>query len=81
MINLAYSPAAALGEQRDADFDSLEKIEEFVLAPMAWFDDDNTHDLALCGILDQTRYGTTNTADANNRTDNMVRASVASGIR
>ena len=48
------------------------------MAPMAWFSDDSTYDLAMCGLMDQIRYGTTTTADANNHPDALYRAAVDS---
>jgi hypothetical protein len=44
--------------------DLLQFIEEDLLGPRAWFEDARTDDMALCGLMDQIRYGTTTTTSA-----------------
>jgi cytosine/adenosine deaminase-related metal-dependent hydrolase len=61
--------------------DLLQFIEDDVLGPRAWFRDDSTYDMAMCGLMDQIRHGTTTTADAFNNPDALYRAAVDSGIR
>jgi len=81
VINLVFSAASNTGVTLPPQQDFVRQIEEHVLAPMAWFQADNTYDLAMCGLMDQIRYGTTTTADANNRPDALYRAAVDTGIR
>jgi len=81
VVNLAYTAAYGTGMDMPADMDFNQVIDEFVMAPMAWMTDASVHDLGLAGMLDQIRYGTTTTADANNCPDGLYRAAVESGLR
>jgi len=80
VTNLAMTAAAGEGESGQAP-DLLQFIEDDVLGPRAWFRDDSTYDMAMCGLMDQIRHGTTTTADAFNNPDALYRAAVDSGIR
>lgn len=81
VINLVVSASSTSGVMPPQPSDLIALIEETVLAPMAWFDADNTYDLAMCGLMDQLRHGTTTTADANNVPSALYRAARDSGIR
>ncbi|HEX4504358.1 MAG TPA: amidohydrolase family protein [Alphaproteobacteria bacterium] len=81
VVNLVFSAAASTGVVLPEEPDFISAIENHVMAPMAWFRDDSTYDLAMCGLMDQIRHGTTTTADANNQPDALYRAAVDSGIR
>jgi 5-methylthioadenosine/S-adenosylhomocysteine deaminase len=81
VVNLVFSAASSTGVELPPEPDFIAAIENHVMAPMAWFRDDSTYDLAMCGLMDQIRYGTTTTADANNHPDALYRAAVDSGIR
>ncbi|HUA25004.1 MAG TPA: amidohydrolase family protein [Steroidobacteraceae bacterium] len=81
VVNLVFSGARGTGVELPERTDTLQAIEDYMLAPMAWFTADSTYDLAMCGLMDQIRYGTTTTADANNHPDALYRAAVDSGIR
>lgn len=56
-------------------------MEEYVLAPMAWFTPESTYDLTVSGILHQLAHGTTTTTDAHNHPDALYAAAVDTGIR
>jgi cytosine/adenosine deaminase-related metal-dependent hydrolase len=81
VVNLAYTAAYGSGMDMPADMDFNQVMDQFVMAPMAWFTDDSVRDLGLCGMMDQIRYGTTTTADANNHPDGLYAAAVESGLR
>lgn len=81
VVNLAYTAAYGSGMDVPADMDFNQVMDQFVMAPMAWFTDQSVHDLGLAGMLDQIRYGTTTTADANNHPDGLYSAAVESGLR
>jgi cytosine/adenosine deaminase-related metal-dependent hydrolase len=80
VTNLAMTAAADDGAAA-GEFDLLQFIEDDVLGPRAWFQDDSTYDMAMCGLMDQIRYGTTTTADAFNNPSSLYSAAVDSGIR
>jgi 5-methylthioadenosine/S-adenosylhomocysteine deaminase len=79
--NLVFSGASSTGVSLPEDTANTQSIEEYMLAPMAWFNDQSTYDLAMCGLMDQIRYGTTTTADAHNHPDALYRAALDTGIR
>jgi cytosine/adenosine deaminase-related metal-dependent hydrolase len=81
VVNLAYTAAYGSGMNVPADMDFNQVMDQFVMAPMAWFTDRSVHELGLCGMMDQIRHGTTTTADANNHPDGLYRAAVESGLR
>lgn len=81
VVNLVFSAASSTGIVVPEEPDFVQAIEDHVLAPMAWFREDSTYDLSMCGLMDQIRYGTTTTADANNYPAALYRAAVDSGIR
>ncbi|MGA2395890.1 MAG: amidohydrolase family protein [Candidatus Lustribacter sp.] len=81
VINLVVAGAAGTGAVPTETTDWIGAMEGAILAPMAWFRDDSTYDLSMCGLLDQLRYGTTTTADGNSYPDALYRAAVDSGIR
>jgi cytosine/adenosine deaminase-related metal-dependent hydrolase len=81
VVNLAYTAAYGSGMDVPAEMDFNQVMDQYVMAPMAWFTDQSVCDLGLAGMLDQIRHGTTTTADANNHPDGLYRAAVESGLR
>ncbi len=66
IINLVFSGARSTAVTLPKQTNTAHAVEDYMIAPKAWFREDSTYDLAMCGLMDQIRYGTTTTADSNN---------------